>query len=206
VSYFNRLLLLCLTSTFAATSCAASPPHAAHPIRIHPTWEVHMAAGLDATDVGDHAAAVRHFRRAVRVARNERLPEEELAFSIYRLSETVRTDPQLARDEDAFDLLQESRRHFERAYGSTHPVLMPVWARIAAIQTERGDTEGAAESHAASDEIALRAFPESHFMRERYGAASPAVMLHPLEVLHLIGSDLPAQEIDDAGRIVQDLR
>jgi hypothetical protein len=204
MSHFHRLLLVCLTSTFTfgATSCAASPQRA-QPIRIHPAWEIHMAAGLDATDIGDHASAYRHFQRAVAVARNERLPDEELAFSIYRLGEEVRTHPDAARDEDALDLLHQARRHFDRAYGPKHPVLMPVWVRIATIQEERGNTEGAAESRVVADEIALHSFPESHFLRERFGAARPASMLHPLEVLHLIATDAPAEETGDSGRVVQ---
>ena len=201
MSTFHRLLLVFLaSSTVTAASCAVSPPRVAGPPGMHPVWEVHMAAGLDASDLGDLEAASGHYRRAVRVARNEKLPNEELAFSIYRLGESIRVQPGLSQDETALALLQEAQQHFARAYGPGHPVLMPVWVRIAAIQAESGDDQAADASRARADAIAVRFFPERHFLRERYGAARPAAILHPLEVLRLLGE--PEAE-DGPERVVQ---
>ena len=195
-------LLICLTATttLLATGCTASPLRAEGPPRLHPIWAIEMAAGLDASELGELDVASRHYRDAVRLARSEQLPSEELAFSIYRLGEAIRVQPALAEGEQALALLQEARRHFARAYGPRHPVLIPVWIRIASIQAQQGDIAAAGASRATADEIAIRFFPERHFLRERFGAARPAAILHPLEILRLIGE--PEQR-DDPERVVQ---
>ncbi len=198
MSPFHRILLVCVAGALTATGCAMSPPRQADVPRIHPGWEVHMAAGLACSDLGDLDEAARHYRRAVRVARVESLPEEELAFSVYRLGDVLRERPDLARGETAHSLLDEARAGFEHAYGPQHPVLLPVWARIASIHDERGEPGAAEAARAAADHIAVRFFPESHFLRERFGAARPAALLHPLEVLAILGA-----EEDDTGRVVQ---
>ncbi len=198
MSCFHRILLVCIAGALTATGCAMSPPREAE-LRLHPGWEVHMSSGLACSDLGDLEEAARHYRRAVRVARVESLPEEELAFAVYRLGDVLRERPDLARGETAHALLAEARAAFERAYGADHPVLLPVWARIALLHDEHGESGAAEAARAAADHIAVRFFPESHFLRERFGAARPAALLHPLEVLAILGAD----EEDDPGRVVQ---
>ena len=60
-------------------------------------------------------------------------------------------------------------------------------------------SEAAKAATATADRIAVRFFPESHFLRERFGAARPALILHPLEMLALIADD----ELDEPDQIVQ---
>ncbi len=175
------------TVVFAASGCAAATGGGAAAPLIHPDWEHHMAAGLDAWAVGDVSSAADQYRLALHLARERQLPAEELAFSSYHLGEAIRLHPTTSRGETALALLDEARRHFQTSYGVEHPVLIPVWVRIAQIQSDRGDDEAAANSWERADRIAVRFFPASHFLRERYGAARPALMLHPLEVLHMIG-------------------
>jgi len=186
MSSFRRLLLVCAAFAASATACATPRPQVPH---VHPAWEVAMAAGLDASDVGRPSAAALHYRRALAVARRERLPAEELAFSAYRLGDLIRREPQLARGETALALLEEARDQFRRGYGPEHPVLIPVLARLARIYAEAGDTEASEAAREGADRIAVRFFPESHFLRERFGAARPAELVHPLEVLAMLGED-----------------
>jgi hypothetical protein len=188
------------TAFAIATGCASAPATQFDVPRIHPVWETHMAAGLDSAEIGDDAEAARHFRRAVALARIERLPSEELAFSAYRLGDLIRRVPELARtdkNETALALLDEARASFAKAYGPEHPVLLPVWARIAGILEANGEADAAASARETADRIAVRFFPEAHFLRERFGAARPAQVVHPLEVLAM----LSAAE-DDADQFV----
>lgn len=189
LSSFHRILLVCIAGALTAAGCGSPPPREAEALRIHPNWEVHMASGLACSDLGDLDEAARHYRRAVRVARVEALPEEELAFSVYRLGDVLRERPDLARGETALALLNEARAHFERAYGSEHPVLLPVWARIAALQEAREERGAAEAARSTADSIAVRFFPEHHFLRERFRSAHPALLVHPLEILAILGGD-----------------
>jgi hypothetical protein len=184
----QRLLLVGLASALAASGCTTAAGGGSTAPHIDPAWEMHMAAGLGSWELGNIDAAAYHYRRAVRLARSEQLPPEELAFSTYRLGEAIRVRPATSRGETALALLEESRRHLELAYGVDHPVLIPVWVRLAALKAEGGDEEGAAVSQEAADRIALHSFPKSHFLRERYGTVRPGAILHPLEVLELIGA------------------
>lgn len=196
MSSFHRILLVCAAFTITAGGCLAAPVRHIEPLRLHPAWEVQMSAGMDAADVGDVSAAARHFRRAVKLAKQERLPAEERAFASYRLGDLLRLQPDAARGEDVLSLLEESRASFERAYGPDHPVLLPVWMRLALVHDANGATESADVARAAADRIAVRFFPEHHFLRERFGAARPAEVVHPLEVLALLGdaeSEKPEQ-------------
>ena len=202
MSSFHRILLVCAAFALSASGCATASPRVEVP-RIHPAWEVHMSAGLDAAEVGQREDAARHYRRAVDLARLERLPIEELAFSAYRLGDLIRTHPGLARNESALELLDEARRGFEQAYGSEHPVLLPVWARIARLHEEAGQIDAAAEARATADRIAVRFFPEAHFLRERFGAARPAEIVHPLEVLAMLGEEELGAETDEPEQVVQ---
>ena len=185
MSALHRLLAVCLMSAVAASGCASATDGGVR-ATLHPSWLAQMAAGLDSSDQSDLARAAGHYRSALRLARDERLPEEELAFSSYRLGEAIRVRPETSRGETALALLDESRRHFEAAYGAHHPVLIPVWLRIAATQADVGNDEAAAAARVAADRIAVRSFPEHHFLRERYGLARPATLLHPLEMLSLV--------------------
>ncbi len=191
-----RSVLLALSFVLATSGCVAAAPGGTVLPLLHPGWQAHMASGLDSWEVGDAEAAADHYRRALGIARSEALAPEELAYSSYRLAEAIRLHPSTSRGESALALLDESRRHFEAAYGTEHPVLIPVWVRLAELRSERGDEEGARSARAAADRIAVRFFPESHFLRERYGAARPALMMHPLEVLQLIGGrDRPPEQV-----------
>lgn len=199
MSAFHRILLVCLAGALTATGCATSPARNGVVPRIHAAWEVHMSSGLGCSDLGDLEEAARHYRRAVRVARVEALPREELAFSAYRLGDVLRERPDLARGESALALLDEARAGFADAYGAEHPVLLPVWVRIASIHDERGEPEAAEAARAAADRIAVRFFPEGHFLRERFGDARPASLLHPLEILAILGAspDEPGRMVDN---------
>lgn len=182
-----KALLTWLAVAVAAAGCtsAAASGGTAGPA-MSPAWRARMAAGLDAWAIGDRATAIRRYRQAVRLARQRGLPDEELAFSTYRLGDALRLHPEYARGESALALLDEARRHFESAYGCDHPVLIPVWVRIAALQSAAGDPAAARSSRETADRIAARFFPESHFLRERYGTARPGSLLHPLEILQLV--------------------
>jgi hypothetical protein len=199
-SALARLAALLIAGTVAlvaASGCAAASGGGT-PAGLHPQWQAHMSAGLDAWQTGNVEAAARHYRDAVKVARERGLPAEEMAFSTYRLGEAIRVRPETARGEAALALFEESRLHFERAYGPDHPVLIPVWVRIASLQAANGESAAAVDARARADGIAVRSFPESHFLRERYGAARPGLMLHPLEVLQLLRDQQPG-----SARVVQ---
>ena len=170
----------------AAAGCATAAPGGSLDPVLHPEWKHEMEAGLVAWQMGRPDAAASHYRQALHLARHEALPPEELAFSSYRLGDAIRVAPAAARGEDARSLLEEARRHFETAYGTEHPVLIPVWVRLAELRARAADADAAAAARAAADRIAVRFFPESHFLRERYGAARPAAMMHPLEMLFLV--------------------
>jgi hypothetical protein len=204
MSSFHRILLVCLAclpGAITAAGCAVNPARSTEALRIHPAWEIHMAAGLDAAEMGNLDAAAGHYRSALHVARFERLPAEELAFSAYRLGDLTRQQPDTARDESEspLALLDEARASFEHAYGAEHPILLPVWARIAQVHESAGHDEEANAARANADRIAVRFFPETHFLRERYGAARPAAIMHPLEVLALLAAD----EQGEPERVVQ---
>jgi hypothetical protein len=194
----GAVVAVAVTLIFAA-GCTA-PPRIEAPPPIHPLWELQMSAGLDASDLGNLDAASGYYRKAVQLARREQLPNEEMAFSIYRLGESIRVQPELAEGETALALFGEAHQHFASAYGPHHPVLIPVLIRIAAIQAERGNAEAAAATRATADAIAARFFPERHFLRERFGTTRPAAILHPLEMLQLVGEP---EEANAAGLTVQ---
>jgi hypothetical protein len=180
--------LVSLVMGLAASGGAAATAGGVPGDPVYPRWKMHMSAGQGCFEVGDADGAASHYRQALRIARSQSLNDTELAFSAYRLGETIRLHPGAARGESALTLLDESLRHFEAAYGDGHPVLIPIWIRIAHLQTAMGDEAAADRSRTAADRIAARFFPESHFLRERYGTARPGLMLHPLDVLRLIGS------------------
>ena len=192
----TRALVALATAATIAAAAHAEPTEAteaAEPAGLDPVWTARMVAGLDAWDQGDLEAAGYHFRLAVARARAG-LPDEELGVSLYRLGDVIRVRPGLSRGESALDLLEEARRHLARAYGPDHPVLLPVWARIALLQSRAGRVAEAEASRAAADAIALRFFPEHHFLRERFGAARAAQVVHPLEVLHLLAGEAGSPE------------
>ena len=203
MSSFHRILLvgLAIVPGAIAAGCAAPSSRGTEALRVHPAWEIHMSAGLDAAEMGELDSAAGHYRSAVHVARFERLPAEELAFSAYRLGDVICQRPEVARGprESALSLLDEARASFEHAYGTEHPVLLPVWARIAQTHESAGQHEEAEAARANADRIAVRFFPETHFLRERFGAARPAAIMHPLEVLAL----LAAEDDDEPEQIVQ---
>ena len=153
-----------------------------------PGWQDQLAAGLDASDLGDFDAAAEHFRGAREAAR--RVADTlALGFSTYRLGDLLFRHPHLARGSESAEVtLREALATLEAEYGPGHPVLMPVHARIARLELDRGARAEAAASLAAADAIAVRFFPEHHFLRDRFGTARPALLLHPLEVLRLISA------------------
>lgn len=190
--------LLSLGIGIAASGCVSAARSGGGEPGMSPAWRARMAAGLDAWDLGQRTTAVRHYRAAVRLAQREGLPAEERAFSSYRLGDAIRLHPEAGQGESAMALLDESRRHFERAYGPDHPVLIPVWVRIASLRAAGGDEAAARAARAAADRIAVRCFPESHFLRERYGSERPASLLHPLEMLQLVaaaGGETPGRVV-----------
>jgi hypothetical protein len=162
-----------------------------------------MAAGLDASDLGHPEAAARDFRRAVARARAG-LPDDELGFSLYRLGDLLRARPDLSRGESAVALLEEASMHLARAYGAGHPVLLPVWARIAVLRSRAGQHERAAAARAAADAIAVRCFPDRHFLRERFGTTHAASLVHPLEVLRLLEAEAGPDEVAPQGVLARD--
>jgi hypothetical protein len=188
---------LALALTLATSGCATAASSGTPEPAIHPGWSRQMEAGLDAWQLGHPDAAALHYRRAVQLARKERLPCEELAFSTYHLGEAIRLRPETSRGESALALFEESRGHFEDCFGADHPVLIPVLVRIAALQAETGNPAQAEIARTRADRIAVRFFPASHFLRERFGVSRPAAMLHPLEVLDLMGAytDTPEQVV-----------
>lgn len=187
----------------AASGCATAASSGTPEPTIHPGWQLHMEAGLAASELGRPAEAERHYRRALELARRESLPREELAFSSYHLAEALRLQSEARgsrgsqRSQTALALFREARRHFEACFGADHPVLIPVWVRIAALEAASGRPEAAEAARTTADRIAVRFFPASHFLRDRFGAARPAALLHPLEILHLMGTyaDTPAQVV-----------
>jgi len=170
--------------------CASPSPAETPPPGLDPIWAREMRAGLDALELGRPEAAERRFQRALDVARETELPSDELAFSLYYLADAIgRSHPRdRMRADRAESLFEEARVELERAYGPAHPVLMPVYERLAALRTRAGDKRGAAALRTAGDRIAARFFPQHHFLRERFGGASPAAILQPLQVLQLLAT------------------
>lgn len=192
-----------LVASAAVASAAAAGPATPEAVRLDAVWRASMAAGLEAADLGRPEAAARAFRRAVTRARAG-LPDDALGFSLYRLGDLFRGRPDLSRGESAVELLEEARVHLARAYGAGHPVLLPVWARIAVLRFRAGEHERAAAARAAADAIAVRCFPERHFLRERFGTTRAASLVHPLEVLRLLEAEAGPDEIAPQGVLARD--
>jgi hypothetical protein len=180
---------LCIAIAALGSACAI-PQSPSAPRAIDPDWQVHMTAGQRAAELGDLDAASTHYRRALGIARSEPARTEELAFSAYHLGDTLLEHPGTSWASSprprAIALLEESLSAFERRYGPTHPILMPVLSRIARARSSVGEHATAAAAIARTDRIAAHSFPESHFLRERFGATPSAEVLHPAEMLKLL--------------------
>ena len=118
--------------------------------------------------------------------------QQELAFSAYKLGDTLLAHSEWAETverrsaDTAMRLFGESLAAFEESYGAAHPILLPVLARIGLIHASRREDGAANAARARAERIARSSFPEGHFLRERFGNAHAAVLLHPLEILHLL--------------------
>jgi hypothetical protein len=191
MSMLRCIPLACAASAVVAAGCTATAPRESA-LHIHPAWEASMSAGLGAAEIGDIAAAAGHYRLALDLVHRERLPSEEHAFSAYHLGDLMQRHPAAVPEdggETALALLEEARACFAKTYGPDHPVLLPVLARLAQIRESAGDAEGAAAARDTADRIAARFFPETHFLRERFGAARPSQIVHPLEILALLADE-----------------
>ena len=145
-----------------------------------------MRVGIESNQVGDGAAAVEAFGRAVELAGLDPSRPDELAYATWHLGDACFHSPGLCPAGESERETQASYDLFADRYGPEHPVVIPILLRLAALHARRGDAAGASALVEESDEITARSFPASHFMRAYIGSYRPASSLHPQEMLEIL--------------------
>ena len=141
------------------TDCASGPRAAlAAPIG----WEPNMNAGLRDLGEGHYASAQYYFTASLEIARGTPAKPVWLAYSSWHLGDLYYEHPELGTLRAAEALIDESHAAFAEAYGSQHPVVIPLLLRLSQIHAAP-DFPGAPPSHAA-----IRIRPESGRKSFRY--------------------------------------